>query len=850
MSSEGSTLSGAALLAEAAWLGRLARSLVDEATADDVVQETYAAALRSPPRPDQPRGPWLATVLRNLVRMGARGQSRRGAREWAVATVALAEPLPSAEELLAQHQARRLVAAAVEGLDEPFRSTVLLCYAEGLAPSEIARRQSVPAGTVRWRLKRGLDTVREGLDAQHAGPGDPRRAWVAILAPLSRLPVTALSPLATTSVAGALAMGGMLLMKTKIVAALAVVLALLSGWWLLRRPTAEQGRPSLTASTDPADPTAAGASARSAPVPAGAQVAPPMFRPAASVPGETPELATKPVGSIEGTVRDDCGRPVRAAHVAAVPKRTASEVGSGRRSFGPAALADTDAAGRYRLAGLPLDAYAVTVTVPGFEPGHRGGIVLAPSAPAASGVDLALLPGGAILRGTVQDVGGGPVAGARVLAIAPGSQAPDLTHTYQATTGADGRYQMTLRLRGRYLMGADASGYAQVRLNGVVMDGDQTKDIVLEPAAQVSGQVLDEKGGGPAPGAVVRLARQKSEAPFLFMAVADQQGSWRVEGVVPGEYRVWARRGAQAARRAQPLQVEAAAALTGVNLTLGAGRSLRGRVRAGDGRTFQPVAGAELWFDKEEGGISQEKQAVAGADGAYLIEGVLPGSYRLRAAFPGHRGRTLTVVVAERDLDGLDLELSPEARIDGQVLTADGRPADKVRVMARAELGGGNRQLFTTRSQDDGRFVIGNLGGSDIRVAAEDRRLGVAQSEVLRVEVGERKQLVLRLAPGLRLEGRVREGSQPAPGVWVTALQGPAGLAIRRTVRADEEGHFVIEGLRAGETQVLATAKEPPAELAEIPPLRQRVTLVLPDDVGKAAATATPTRSLELALAR
>jgi 5-hydroxyisourate hydrolase-like protein (transthyretin family) len=438
-------------------------------------------------------------------------------------------------------------------------------------------------------------------------------------------------------------------------------------------------------------------------------------------------------------------------------------------------------------------------------------------------------------------VGGGAIAGARVLAFAPGSQAPDLSHSYQAITGTDGGYQLTLARRGRYLMVAEADGYAQARLRGVVMDGDQSKDITLEPAAQVAGQVFDGAQGQPAPGAVVRLARQRSEAPFLFTAIADAEGAWRVEGLVPGEYRVWARRGPRAGRLAQPLVVEAATAVNGVTLTLEAGRAIRGRVGAADGK---PLAGAELWFDKEEGGISQDKQALAGADGAFVIEGVLPGRYRLRAAFPGHRGGDRALEVAGADLEGVDLVLSPEARIDGQVLTSDGRPADKVRVVARAELGGGNRQLFTTRSQADGRFVIGNLGASEIRVAAEDRLLGLAASGPVRVQTGERKQLLLRLAPGMRLAGRVREDGRPA-SAWVTALQGPKGMVIRRTVRSGEDGSFVLESLGAGETHVIATVKEPPADLAEIPPVRQRATVVLPD--GPQPAAGAP---LELAVAR
>src|SRR5262249_23526210 len=65
-------------------------------------------------------------------------------------------------------------------LEEPFRETVLLRYYEDMSCADIARMKGMPAGTVRWRLKTGLDRVRAALDAEL---GD-RRRWQRALAPL------------------------------------------------------------------------------------------------------------------------------------------------------------------------------------------------------------------------------------------------------------------------------------------------------------------------------------------------------------------------------------------------------------------------------------------------------------------------------------------------------------------------------------------------------------------------------------------------------------------------------------------------------------------------------------------
>ena len=171
-----------ALLEHASWLRRLATGLVrGDADADDLVQETWLAALRSPPRDDGPAHRWLGEVLRNAWRMRARADGRRARREAELGS--FEEPAaPSPEALLARLEMQRRLATLVAELAEPFRSTLLLRYFEGLSAADIARRQGVPGGTVRWRLKEGLERLRGVLDAENGGE---RRRWGVLLAPLA-----------------------------------------------------------------------------------------------------------------------------------------------------------------------------------------------------------------------------------------------------------------------------------------------------------------------------------------------------------------------------------------------------------------------------------------------------------------------------------------------------------------------------------------------------------------------------------------------------------------------------------------------------------------------------------------
>src|SRR6185369_2555455 len=130
---------------------------------------------------DRPLRPWLARVVRNAARFRRRSETNRAAREIVAAEHADTSTATS-EELLARHELQQLLARLVAELDEPFRTAILLRYAEGLEPSQIARRLDVPPSTVRWRVKEGLERLRRRLDDTHAGN---RKAWMLALAPIA-----------------------------------------------------------------------------------------------------------------------------------------------------------------------------------------------------------------------------------------------------------------------------------------------------------------------------------------------------------------------------------------------------------------------------------------------------------------------------------------------------------------------------------------------------------------------------------------------------------------------------------------------------------------------------------------
>src|SRR5258705_7218422 len=122
-----------ALLAEMAWVQRLARSLVrDPNIADEVAQDAWLHALERPPR-HALGGPglraWLSRVTRTLARQSMRSDARRTLREQSAAR---SESDVSAGEIVARGSMHRRLVEAVMALDEPVRSSILYRYLDGM----------------------------------------------------------------------------------------------------------------------------------------------------------------------------------------------------------------------------------------------------------------------------------------------------------------------------------------------------------------------------------------------------------------------------------------------------------------------------------------------------------------------------------------------------------------------------------------------------------------------------------------------------------------------------------------------------------------------------------------------
>jgi len=139
------------------------------ADAEDLAQETFMRVHRSIGGFD-PRGParlstWVLTIARRLCADRARGARLRvevplGNRDAAGESDAR-EPL----DLVDRARLRERLRLAIGALPEEQRLVVALREWDGLSYEEIAALERVPIGTVRSRLSRAREALREALGA-------------------------------------------------------------------------------------------------------------------------------------------------------------------------------------------------------------------------------------------------------------------------------------------------------------------------------------------------------------------------------------------------------------------------------------------------------------------------------------------------------------------------------------------------------------------------------------------------------------------------------------------------------------------------------------------------------------
>ncbi len=717
-------------------LGLCRQWLRDPHDAEDAFQAVFLVLARKAGTIRDPEllGNWLYGVARRTAEK-ARGRiARRRSREGGEATMGDRETASGPDEagrLADDGERSEALHQELGALPAKFRLPIVLCHLEGLTHDEAARRLRVPVGTVRSRLSRGRDRLRDRLGrrglampavavaaAWQGGTASARVADGLIdRAARAALEVAAGRTAVGTASTAAVELANEVTRSLFMTKMKSIALGLLT-------LGAIAGAGSITARAWPGGPPGA-------PEP---RVAP-QQRVEAARPGPEPREG-KMMMTASGRVLEPDGRPAIGARVVilARPRATGrvAELGDDRETLG---RVESDGQGRFRLE-VPRTSSSKHMEVKALASADGFGMAWVDlSADAESPVaEIRLLPE-QVIRGRLVDLQGLPAVGVEVGVNAiqrpggPGNMAgiwnsepPEGLAPWPrpAKTDADGRF--LIKGVGRGLspsLSIRDPRFARQYIHLTTDDPGGSKEVsqALEPAKVIEGRVTYADTGKPVPHALVHGTVSENEYGSMFTTPfrADADGRFRLNPT-PGQFF----RIAAYAPEGEPyliVQDEFAwpkgAARHELNLALPRGVLIRGTVT--EAGTARPVAGASVQYMpiQRPGGprIISGWQAIvpSGPDGRFAIAAA-PGKGHLlihgpsrdyvnleigsRQLYSGKPGGTRTyahaIVPYDVRTDSAPVDtaatLKPGVTIKGRVVDPGGKPVPEAEIITRLSI--------------------------------------------------------------------------------------------------------------------------------------------------------------------
>ncbi|HYN43420.1 MAG TPA: carboxypeptidase regulatory-like domain-containing protein, partial [Thermoanaerobaculia bacterium] len=336
--------------------------------------------------------------------------------------------------------------------------------------------------------------------------------------------------------------------------------------------------------------------------------------------GSSVEVALSHGSSLGGVVLSETRQPMPGAEVAL------EGANSPGRGFGGGETAATDAAGRFRFDHLSPGRFTLRASVPGQTTEPVEAVLV--SGESKDDVTL-VLAGGATIRGVVSGLPDAQRAGVNVNASGP--------REYWASvrTGAGGRFELTGAPAGTISLRATAgdflSGSTRSAIGSVTLAEGQKEaeaEIVFEGTGTLSGHITR---GGP-PVADARVFVGGNRGVFSASARTDESGSYRIEGIVPGDYTVNVQAAVGGGRAvSKEIRIDGEASLD-VELPMA---RLFGIVV--DGSTKQPLADARVTATPDGSASGRPGFATSDSNGRFFVDDVEPGAYTLTLRRSGYQ---------------------------------------------------------------------------------------------------------------------------------------------------------------------------------------------------------------------
>jgi hypothetical protein len=441
------------------------------------------------------------------------------------------------------------------------------------------------------------------------------------------------------------------------------------------------------------------------------------------------------------------------------------------------------------------------------------------------------------------------IAGAKVEASLAGSYGWD----YSATTTSNGDYAIFGLPQGDYLVRVTAPGYAREYYDNVTPSLEakiirvtalrETPGIgfVLSEGGSISGHVYQTDGITPMAGADVFVRPSKYRFDEGFWTTTDSDGSYTVENLPLGSFRVTAKaegfvdivnyyKDVYGWDKASDVVVTPPDDTSGIDIRLDLAGSISGFVYASDGVT--PIPDVSVFADDQTGRFNDGFGGASNTDGSYTIKGILPGSYTVRIE-PGlsswYAGEFYdakytfgtadhVVVSADNNTPNVDFTLDEGGSITGHVFDEDtAEPLEMIHLIACLPDGdcltplgstahGGSYKFVLT----PGRYLIGtgreevNLLGSSYVPEWYDDVYDMSNATLVNVTLRqETGGIDLYLAKAGSMSGHVYdEDGNPIGDASVYAF---SDVYPGNGANTQPDGGYTVKGLPSGNYTVQVT---------------------------------------------
>ncbi|HEY5945886.1 MAG TPA: carboxypeptidase regulatory-like domain-containing protein [Kofleriaceae bacterium] len=388
------------------------------------------------------------------------------------------------------------------------------------------------------------------------------------------------------------------------------------------------------------------------------------------------------------------------------------------------------------------------------------------------------------LYGSVLDASGGVVAKAklRVAGLAG------------AESDAKGEYSVCVEPSNgppNNFVRVEADGYGTINVV-IGLVGELRYDFVLVPEAVLVGKVVTDDHR-PVAGARVLAIPDPSEGPHHIAsgwAMSEDDGSFRIPGLSPGHYRLFAAADGLITNAAVDAIVQAGTSTRETIIVVSASARVRGHVTMAG----KPVAGATvIAFAGGSGGPgpfgpSPSVSALSQDDGSFTLSGVPIGMVGLGARpYEVLAPKQLEI---KKSIDDVKIEIATLAAIHGKI-TRKGQPVADGLVQ-------GPSIGEPVKTDATGAYRAEGLPPGEVQFfasSAEHKAFAIPKN--VKVAAGEDKLVDVELDLAGRVKGIVvDESGKPVPGVYVRLLndEGDMGESM-----ANAKGEFDAGSMSGGE---------------------------------------------------